>query len=291
MKLRNTGKSIFLSLLLLSILSLVSCTTLNVNSISGNHFTCAYNEVHHDFIVDLPEVPEGSPLVIMLPGYGNTAESFRLETGFHENANAQGFTVVYVTGASDPGSKASATGWNHDSKKGGNKDVEFLTSLASYMHDEYGTDENRCFAIGFSNGAFMCHRLAVEASDTFTAVVSVAGSMSASPWENRSEKNKVGLFQITGEKDDVIPKHSDGSAKYSKAPAIEDVIDYFVSTNKLDNMETITIGMDSSLTKYSCAEGKPVWHLVIKDGRHSWSSASITGVDTNQVILDYLNQF
>ena len=69
----------------------------------------------------------------------------------------------------------------------------------------------------------MAHRLALETDGVFAAVVSVAGAAAESVWENRPGSLRVGLLQITGEKDGVVPKHSDGSARYAKSPAIEDV--------------------------------------------------------------------
>lgn len=79
----------------------------------------------------------------------------------------------------------------------------------------------------------MTHRLALEASDTFAAIVSVAGTMPESIWENRLEKCDISVLQITGEKDDVIPQNSNGSANYSKAPAIEEVMEYYIQSNDL----------------------------------------------------------
>jgi poly(3-hydroxybutyrate) depolymerase len=137
----------------------------------------------------------------------------------------------------------------------------------------------------------MTHRLAMEASDIFTAVVSVAGMMPEEIWINRNESNDVGIFQITGEKDDVVPKNSDGSAKYSKAPAIEDVMDYWVKSNGLEEAESSEIGKGSIFMKYA-KEGKDrqVWNLFIKDGRHSWPDEKITGIDINALILEFMEQ-
>ncbi len=277
---------------LLLAFTLVGCTTFRqlegITLISEGHFSCTYDSIEHDFIIDLPAEPEGSPLVLMLPGYGGTAESFRQDTAFQIEANSRGFTVVYVTGAPNPKDRTSATGWNHNADEDGNDDVEFLTALASYIQKTYKTDSNRCFAVGFSNGAFMCHRLAVEASKTFTAVVSVAGSMSENPWISRPKRNDVGVLQITGEKDDVIPKNSDGSSRYSRMPAIEEVIAYYTSSNHLDTVNEELIGDDCILRKYSGDESeRQVWHLLVGDGRHSWP----TNIDTNALILEFLSLY
>ena len=274
------------------LLFMTGCTTTNhgledITNTTTNHHTCTYDGVRHDFIVELPENPEGSPLVIMLPGAGGTAESFRLDTRFHETACPLGYTVVYVTGAPEPGDPTSPVVWNHEGSKTGNDDAGFLKALAEFIHATYHTDHDDCFAAGFSNGAFMCHRLALEASDAFKAVISVAGTMSGNTWENRASENIASLLQIAGEKDDVIPRLSDGSAKYSKYPAIEDVIGYY--SKGLDTVGVREIGKGSTLTEYFGNDTeRQVWFLFVRDGRHSWSAGSMTGIDTNSLIIDFL---
>ena len=287
-----TGILVLLAILTAVVLSITGCTSTNrnleeISTNAPNHYVCTYEGVKHDFIVELPENPEGSPLVIMLPGAGGTAESFRLDTRFHETACPLGYTVVYVTGAPEPGDPTSPVVWNHEGSKTGNDDAGFLTALAEFIHETYHTDHDDCFAAGFSSGAFMCHRLALEASDAFKAVISVAGTMSGNTWENRASENIASLLQIAGEKDYVIPKLSDGSAKYSKFPAIEDVIGYY--SKGLDTVEVREIGKGSTLTEYFGNDTeRQVWFLFVRDGRHSWSAGNMTGIDTNRLIIDFL---
>ena len=261
----------------------------DITPTAPNRYVCTYGGVRHDFIVDLPEKVEGSPLVIMLPGAGGTAESFRFDTLFHETACPNGYTVVYVTGASEPGDSTSQVAWNHEGRKSGNDDTGFLKALASFIHESFHTDPKRCFAAGFSNGAFMCHRLALEASDTFSAVISVAGTMSENTWKNRPVICTTSLLLIAGEKDNVIPKLSDGSAYYSTFPAIEEVIEYYSSANGLESMTVREFGKSSTLTEYSGTDSaNQVWFLYVKAGRHSWSAEKVTGIDTNRLIIDFL---
>ena len=258
----------------------------NISETTPNHYVCTYDGVKHDFIVDTPENPKGSALVIMLPGAGGTAESFRQSTLFHEMACPQSYTVVYVTGAPDPGDPSSPVSWNHNAKKTGNDDVGFLKALASFIHKTFNTDSKKCYAAGFSNGAFMCHLLAAEASDTFKAVISVAGTMSDSVWNKVPDVCNISLLLIAGEKDDVIPKLSDGSAKNSAFPAIEDVIDYY--TNSLELTTVREIGKGSTLKEYDDSS-RQVWYLSVKDGRHSWSAESVTWINTNSLIISFLD--
>ena len=268
------------------------CVLDDVQQVDETSFDCTYESVKHDFVLDMPEVVENAPLVLMLHGYGESAEGFRQKVAFEKDANAKGYAVCYVTGAPSPEDATSANGWNSGIGVSSNDDVGFLCALANYLCETYKLDSTRVYAVGFSNGAFMTHRLALEANDIFAAVVSVAGMMPEGAWAVQPDTCSVGVFQITGEKDDVIPKNSDGSAKFSKAPAIEDVIDYYADKQELTVTETASIGKKSTLTKYASAENtKKVWHLFIPDGRHSWPDEQITGINTNQLILEYLELY
>ena len=287
---RTAVLPVLMAVLLVLISSCVTKATLeDISPTAPNCYSCTYDGVKHDFIVDLPEKPEGSPLVIMLPGSGGTAESFRLDTQFHETACPAGYTVVYVTGAQDPKDSKSAVAWNYDGKKDGNNDTGFLKALAHFVHNEFLTDSNRCYVAGFSNGAFMCHRLALEASDTFSAVIAVAGTMSADTWEHRHEGCTVSLFQIAGEMDNVIPRQENGNTQHSLFPAVEKVINHYTVANGLNAVDVDKIGKGSTLTKYTgTSDGNQVWFLLVNEGRHSWSAENVTGISTNKLVLEFL---
>ena len=262
-----------------------------VEHLKENFFSCRFDGIKHKFILDLPEQTKGSPLVLMLPGYGNTAESFRTTIHFEQKANARGYAVAWVTGARNPNDPLSSIGWNSGIGSEGNDDTAFLTALAKYLQKEYSFDDHRTFAAGFSNGAFMVHRLAMEAADTFAACVSVAGLMPVKIWDARRERSDISFFQISGEMDDVVPKNSDGSAKFAKDPAIEDVTDYWAESNGLVLCGSETIGNGSVLTRY-CGDqtGNQVWSLLVKNGRHSWPDVKMNGIDANSLILDFFDE-
>ena len=265
-----------------------SQTELSVTPLKESSFSARFDGVDHSFILDLPPVTDGAPLVFMLPGYGNTAESFRRMIHFEQDANKLGYAVAYVTGAQNPDDRTSAVGWNYGVGNNKNDDVSFLTALAIYLQKAYSFDRSRTFAVGFSNGAFMVHRLAMEAGDTFSAFVSVAGTMPGKIWDSRNDEHTVSFFQITGEKDDVIPKKYDGSAKYAQAPAIEDVMDYWAASNGLNACESEEVGRGSLITKYRSEEKmNQVWNLFIKNGRHSWPDEKLSGIDINRLIIDF----
>lgn len=262
-------------------------TVNNIQDLGSGKYSCDYDGVKHEYILDLPKIMEGATLILMLHGYGGSAETFRTDTGMSAVAVENGYGVLYVTGAKNSNDKTSATGWNSGIGISENKDVEFLLALIEYVVDEYGFDSEHTYVSGYSNGAFMVHRLAIETDNVFKGFVSVAGMMPESIWKNKPEKCEVNFMQITGEKDDVIPKLSDGSAKYSKAPAIEDVLTYFGSDKVTD---TVPVGKKSELTKYkNDTFGNVVWHIFVRDGRHSWPDEGVTGININEMILDFFD--
>lgn len=255
------------------------------------HFTSIYDGIKHDFYVYLPdERKTETPLIIMLHAYGATAERFRSNTHMDEDANEKGYAVVYVTGASDPEDRTSSTGWNsglRDSKK---DDVGFLIALATYLQNEYQLSKDRTFAVGLSNGAFMTYRLATEASDTFSAIASVAGMMPEMIWQEKPKAANVGVLQINGTKDEVVPMKLNGSDQTSRAPAIENVIQYWAAANGLNKVEKVQISDQAEVTKFTNTKMKNmVWHVVITDGYHSWPQEQFAGFRTNELILNFFD--
>ena len=287
---------IFLVSLLFSLLLITACkgkkvehAVIKAEQINANKYSFIVNNVEYTYSIDFPKVVENSALVIMVHGMNNTGERMKLDTHFDESANLRGYTVVYVTIAQNSG---SIYGWNSGIAGQGNDDVLFLRRLAEYLEKEYSLDKKRTFAVGFSNGAFMMHRLAMEAADVFEACVSVAGKMPHNVWNNRNKKNHIGFFQITGEKDEVTPKRSDKGASYSYDPLIEDVMDYWAESNGLTVVSMEEIGKGSGLTKWSgkaASKKAQVWHLLVKNGHHLWAEEELTGINTNELILDFFD--
>lgn len=261
----------------------------NIQSDGDGKISCTYNETARTYIESMPsDTTNLNGIIFMFHGYGGNAESFSNDTGFNKNALKRNYGVIYINGLPDPLDKTSAIGFNSGISESDIDDIGFVKSLASYYQDKFNISKDRTFAAGFSNGAFMTLRIAMEGSDYFGSVASVAGMMSEKIWNEREIAKPISILQINGTKDDVVPMNLNGTAKYSKAPAIEDVISYFSETMKLEHTETIQLSKKSTLTKYSSDSSKnKVWHVLITDGRHSWPSMESSGFDTNELILDF----
>ncbi len=257
--------------------------------VGGNFYFCTYEGVKHNYILDLPERTQGAPIILMLHGHGGDADSFRHQTGLYQEAVAQGYIVIHATAGPNPSYGGSANRWNHD-EYGGKNDVGFLIALVSRIRDQYHADPSRCFAVGFSNGAYMAHRLAIDAPDVFSAVVSVEGAMADCVWDRRPGNCRVGVFQITGTRDVVVPQYSYKRPRDKKLPAIEDVMEYYAIANELYGEVQTTVGNGCVLSMYKGNNaGNPVWHLVIPNGGHHWLEEG-TGINTNRMVLMYLSK-
>lgn len=254
----------------------------------GKTFSCIYGGTEREFMLCSPiNGTEGMPLVIMLHGYSSDGAAFKQMTGFDEPALQRGYAVAYVTGIADPKTPTASNGWNSDGDDEDWDDVGFLTKLAEYLQETYGFDKERTAVVGFSNGGFMTFRMATDASDTFAAAVSVSGRMSGVVWKDRPDTLGVSMLEIYGTKDDVVPQNENGSAKFSNAPAVEDVMEYFRTANGLGEFSAQELGPRTQLTKAG-SDTTQVWTAVIADGHHSWPTADVEGFDANNLILDFL---
>jgi polyhydroxybutyrate depolymerase len=146
----------------------------------------------------------GAPLVIAMHGSGENGTAMRIETGyaFEQLADERGFAVVYPDGQRGH--------WNtceidKDDQQPGIDDVRFLTGLADKFIGEIGTDRNRVFAVGLSEGGYMAIRLALEAPSRFRAAAPVAANLPENSQCKPVMQGDTSVILIHGTKDPLIP--------------------------------------------------------------------------------------
>ncbi len=152
-----------------------------------------------------PTVPH--PLVIVLHGFGADG---RVETGYMQLFNfvdEKQFVLVYPDGTLNDQDQRF---WNGtpaccDFNDSLVDDVGYLSGLIEDAQRTYNIDPKRVYLIGHSNGGFMSFRMACEASELITAIVSLAGSTFDDPADCAPATVPVSVLAIHGTSDATIP--------------------------------------------------------------------------------------
>jgi polyhydroxybutyrate depolymerase len=157
------------------------------------------------FALRLPQTRSGDgiPLVIVLHGNHPDATGLMMRdwTTFDERADAYGFAVAYPDGVG--GCWADGRGVTA-ADEAGVDDVAFLRALVATSAERHDTHPDRAVVAGVSNGAFMAHRMAIEASDQVAVFGAVAGGLPARLRDARPA-HAVSAMLIHGTADRISP--------------------------------------------------------------------------------------
>lgn len=226
------------------------------------------------------------PLVLVLHGggFGETvAATVAGYTDFTKLALREGFVVVYPIGFK--GNWNDGRGVDHiAAQKEGVDDVKFLRRVVDDVAKSHPIDRTRIFATGISNGAFMSHRLATEASDLVAGVAPVVGSMSQAMYDKFSPPHPVSLFVIQGTHDPLVPfsggtvgshgKHPRGHAVATDKAIARYLYHYGITAEPNVSMLPNHDPDDETVTEarvYPPGKGGVKVQLyVVKNGGHTW---------------------
>lgn len=163
------------------------------------------------FALLLPAAPRaGLPLVLVLHGNRSSplgpvqrfADSISRRTnGFAACADRHGIAVAYPEALD--GAWADGRGVTTADRHGVN-DTAFLVTVADWCADQHGTHRDGVLLAGMSNGAFMAHRAALEASESIAAFGAIAGGLPVGSADHRPT-HAVSALLINGTADRVVP--------------------------------------------------------------------------------------
>lgn len=157
------------------------------------------------------------PLVIVLHGYGADGLLQANYLGLYSRVDTKQYVLVVPDGT------ASLNGtrfWNatpaccarvaavenqlDESEYTGIDDVAYIRGLIEEAAANYSIDAGRIGLFGHSNGGFMALRMACEASDLVTSVVSLAGSTFADDASCSPASEPVSVLLLHGDEDGTI---------------------------------------------------------------------------------------
>jgi polyhydroxybutyrate depolymerase len=238
------------------------------------------------FAVRLPRTASGGiPLVLAL--HGNHPEAggwiMREWTTFDEQADAWGFAVAYPDGYG--GCWADGRGVT-TADEAGVDDVAFLRAVIDWSARRHGTSGDRAVVAGVSNGAFMAHRMALEASDQVAVVAAVAGGLPASLRDTRPA-HAVSAMLIHGTADTISPigggfsRHrGPGGELRGRTLSLDETAGFWRTVDRCPPGpgDTRTTEFSSRTTAAGGAGGTQVVAWTVFGGGHAWpGSAPVPG--------------
>ncbi|MEU6584241.1 esterase [Nocardia sp. NPDC046763] len=151
-----------------------------------------------------PPQRKHAPLVLALHGNQGATTTERLMydwTSFARHADEWGIGVVYPDGWE--GCWADGRGVTA-ADAAGVDDVAFLRAVIDWCAEQFGTQDDRAVVTGISNGAFMSHRMALEAGERVAVFAAVAGGLPEALTAIRPG-HAVSAMLINGDADPVVP--------------------------------------------------------------------------------------
>ncbi|HUM52090.1 MAG TPA: PHB depolymerase family esterase [Chitinophagales bacterium] len=217
----------------------------------------------------------GTPLLIVLHGYGDNAFSIMNLKGFNKIADRNNFAVCYPQGTKD---NKGINFWNVGFKGHETEtidDVHFIEFLVNKLVSENNLDATRVFVTGESNGGFMCNMLATRKPHLFKAIAPVIGSMTHKIYDSSAATIPIPVMMINGTSDVVVPWS--GDTAYDMLP-IDTVINFWTRTNRsthltIDTLPDINKLENSIVIRYKNSDAdfkNQVWLYKIVNGGHIW---------------------
>lgn len=231
-----------------------------------------------------------APLVLMLHGVGNSAQSMVEATQFDRTAETAAFIVAYPDGVNQT--------WNAGycclgGAPTGPDDVAFLGRVIDDVQANYAVDPARVFVVGVSAGGMMAYRLGCELSGRIAGVGAVAGAMTI---DGCRPVRPVSVIEIHGTADQLVPYaggRTAGGATEPSPPTVAVVTRWAELNGCPTPPATETDGRVTTSAWSGCAEGTGVKLVTIDGGGHTWFAPGLGtangAVDATATIWGYFS--
>ena len=249
------------------------------------------------------------PVVFDFHGYLEGADVHKQHSALGPFGDEKGFATITPHGLGNP------VRWDTGLDSA---DIRFVGELLDEVENTVCVDENRIFATGLSNGAFMTSAIACAYADRVAAVAPVAGISNA---EGCKPARAVPVVAFHGTADSFIafegglgesardlpsPDGSDrtlgesGVADRIKGPSIPEVTAAWAKRNGCTSEPTESkIADDVTLIEFSCPRGAEAELYRITDGGHTWPGSEFSkaiesavghttfSIDANEVMWEF----
>jgi len=235
------------------------------------------------FILYIPEsVTPNPPLIIAWHGIASSPSEFEDNIGFKAQADKEGFVVAYPFGIGVPKAHNGAgcclklsIGQAHD-------DIAFGKTIINYVTtDNSCADPLNVFSTGFSNGAFMTHRLGCQAglredgNPWIKAIATHSGLIGTGENSECNPVQPVPILAFHGSEDNVVGYKGKGPLGIIWNGFLE-TMEIWVSNNGCDARDKIIrTPADTGFETTSCVkyEACGVEYCTVDGLMHHWSGS------------------
>lgn len=224
------------------------------------------------------------PLLVVLHGLTQTGGGVMDITNFNAIAEQEKFIVVYPSGLNN------AWNANMNVSVSSADDKGFLEQLIAYFEQNFNTNPTKKYLCGFSNGAFMSHKMACESTLCFAGIASVSGTMSDTVYSNCNPSNLTSVLHIHGTADAVVPYNGGAATGASVDQLIEKWSNYLVCSNftsiDLPNTNLFDLSSAQRITYSNCGN-QTLEHIKVIGGGHQWPGISTWNGGLGTINMDF----
>lgn len=273
-----------------------------------------YEGLTRYYRIDIPrsvDLNKKTPIVVFLHPGGGTMYGV-MATGLAAETHRRGWLLVSPQGTRCGVAGDSGYCWNavHCCGIGDRRDVDdvgFIEALLDEIDLTIPLDRSRIYAMGYSNGAMLTHRLASELPTTFAAIGEAAGTIGGAenadaPIRTIPEPSApVPIVMLHGELDDHVSfdggvgVHSHGRFDVS----FDESQKFWASANGCadrPHVRTRDLGSDDSGNDFGlvtireyrrCSDRADVVGITFSNLGHGYPKEDNTGVDTAKYIVGF----
>jgi polyhydroxybutyrate depolymerase len=240
------------------------------------------------YLLHVPESIDAdvaAPLVLNMHGYLSSPQMQAQWSQLVATAGPRGWIVAHPTGASNSWNGGACCG---DAASTDLDDVGFLKAVVDDIAGMACVDPRRVHATGLSNGGYMSHRLACEASDVFASVAPVVASLG---FPDCAPPRPVSVLAFNGVQDGLV--------------AYEDAAASMRIWAEIDGCEPVPEREDFDgghvEVWHGCADATSVELYTLDPMGHCWPGGDASqclaflgphsdAVDANTVMLDFFDE-
>jgi polyhydroxybutyrate depolymerase len=253
-----------------------------------------FDGVPRRYELHVPPAYDGStplPLVLNFHGFTSNAAQQRVFSEMDLTADSRGFVVAYPDGLDASWNAGVCCG---TSAENGVDDVGFARAVIDDIAERGCIDPSRVYATGMSNGGFLSHRLACEASDVIAAIGPVAGVLGIDS-SACTPSRPVPVVHFHGTADAVVQYDGGCDVCVSDSESVVDTIAGWVARNGCTEASEVVLrtGSVTCETTAGCDGDASVTLCTITGGGHCWPGnlfcpfgESTDDISANEVMLD-----